>query len=131
MKIKGSGGFTLIEIILAVVVSAIAMAAILPFLDRVFLMSHEPRTQLREGMALQGAMEELISWHTNGLDILRARVGGEGGAYLGRYNIVHNRYIAIDQYDTETSAVTSNNLLKITLQNSLGERVTRLFTVPL
>ena len=63
MNHRRTSGFTLIEVIVAIVLSAIALAAILPMLDKVFLLSHEPRTTLQAGLSLQSAMEDLVVWH--------------------------------------------------------------------
>lgn len=129
MKKTDNGGFTLIEIIVTIVISAIALAAVLPLLDRVFLRSHEPRILLHGGLDLQSSMEDLVAWHTNGLESLRAYVGPEGGLYPPdtRFNVVNNRYIAFSDH-VESATVSSNNLLKITLQAASGETLTRLFT---
>lgn len=127
MTARRSRGFTLIEVLVAIVLSAIAMAAILPMLDQVFLRSHEPRTQLDEGIALQTAMENLVVWHTNDLESLRLHVGAEGGSYLGAYPVQDNHYVEFSG-GAEAAAGAATNLLKITLRNSLGEASTRLFT---
>lgn len=129
MKKNRACGFTLIEVVVAIVISALAMAAILPFLGDVFLLAHEPRLQLRDGLSLQTAMEELIAFHTNGLPVLRAEVGSEGTMYKNRFLVINNHYTAFAA-GVET-APSTNNLLKITLQNNLGETLTRLYTEPL
>ena len=133
MNGRRPAGFTLIEVVAAIVLSAIAMAAILPFLDRVFLMSYEPREQLREGLALQSTMEDLVAWqnaNTNGLDALQARVGAENSLYLGLYTVRDNHYVAFPG-NAESEVVATNNLLNVTLQNALGETASRLFAEPL
>ncbi len=121
-------GFTLIEVIIAIILSAIAMAAILPMLDRVFQLSHEPQQQLRDGLSLQAAMEDLVTWHTNGLEALKDHVDSEGVA--GRYAVQYNGYVSFPG-NVESPVVVSNNLLKVTIQNDLGETLTRLFPEPL
>jgi prepilin-type N-terminal cleavage/methylation domain-containing protein len=121
-------GFTLIEVVVTIVIAAIAVAALLPFLSDVFLRSHEPRVQLVEAMELHAAMESLVARHTNRLDVFHQAVGPEGTLVDGRFLLVENRYTGFDggqEYGSNT------NLLKITLENTLGERVTRFFTVPL
>lgn len=131
MKALRPAGFTLIEVVVAIVLSAIAMAAILPFLDRVFQLGFEPREQLREGLALQAAMEDLVAWqNTNALARVQERVGAENSQYLGQYRVLDNHFIAFAD-NSESAVVASNNLLKVTLQNSLGETATRLFAEPL
>ena len=121
-------GFTLIEVVVTIVIAAIAVAALLPFLSDVFLRSHEPRVQLVEAMELHAAMESLVARHTNRLDVFHQAVGPEGTLVDGRFLLVENRYTGFaggQEYGSNT------NLLKITLENTLGERVTRFFTVPL
>jgi prepilin-type N-terminal cleavage/methylation domain-containing protein len=130
MKTHEQRGFTLIEVLVVIVLLTITLAAILPFLDQVYLLSYEPGAQMRDNYALRSAMEELVLWHTNDLDLLMQHVGDEGGSYLGQFTVVDNHYITFTA-NQETDSVSSNNLLKITLENQLGETATRLFTVPL
>jgi prepilin-type N-terminal cleavage/methylation domain-containing protein len=130
MKPNDHCGFTLVEVLVVIVLLTISLAAILPFLDQVYLMSYEPGAQLRENYALRSAMEELVVRHTNGLDSLKQHVGEEGTSYQGHFIVVDNCYITFTA-NHEAGSVSSNNLLKITLENRLGETATRLFTVPL
>ncbi len=131
MKPTRPSGFTLIEIIVAILLSAIAMAALLPMLDRVFLLSHEPRTTLQNGLDLQGAMDELVAWdwaHTNRPDLLHAYLPAAGGSFMDQI-VVENRFIVLTN-GLESPPAAHTNLLKVTLQNPLGETATRLFSVP-
>lgn len=131
MKPVRPAGFTLIEVIVAIVLSAVAMAAILPFLGNVFLQSHEPRTQLDAGLALQTAMERIVvRFATNDLATLRAQVVSEVAGYPGPIGVTTNAYIQFDAGGQEIAAGGSNTLLKIALQNALGETVTRIFAEP-
>jgi prepilin-type N-terminal cleavage/methylation domain-containing protein len=118
-------GFTLLEVIATLVVAAIAASVLIPLLGRVFARNYETRVQYREIADLQSAMESLVTRGTNSLAVLSAHVGAEGGTYAGRYTVVQNRYVQFSG-GAEASA-TNTALLKITLQNSLGETVTRLF----
>jgi len=129
MKRSFKTGFTLVEVIVAIVISALAMAALLPFLGDVFLLAHEPRVQLRDALSLQSVMEDLVAFHTNGLDVLRVEIGNEGTRYRGTFRVVDNHYTAFN--NTVEIPPATNNLLKVTLENGLGETVTRLFTEPL
>jgi len=129
MKRSFKTGFTLVEVIVAIVISALAMAALLPFLGDVFLLAHEPRVQLRDALSLQSVMEDLVAFHTNGLDVLRVEIGNEGTHYRGTFRVVDNHYTAFN--NTVEIPPATNNLLKVTLENGLGETVTRLFTEPL
>lgn len=133
MKLSTTRGFTLLEIIVAMVISALALVAVLPFLDRVFQLGHEPRVQLRAALSLQSAMDELVlqhRLHTNDLAHLHQAVGGEGTTHASGFVVIDNHYVDFPG-NLEAPDVTNTNLLKITLQNELGEQVTRLFTVPL
>lgn len=130
MNRRRTNGFTLIEVIVAIVLSAIALAAILPMLDKVFLLSHEPRTTLQAGLNLQSAIEELVAWdaaHSNTPALVQAHVGSVGGTFMGQ-TVAFNGFTAFS--GGSEVAPTTNNLLKITLRNPLGETVTRLFAVP-
>ncbi len=138
MSSRRPAGFTLIEVVAAIVLSAIAMAAILPFLSNVFLKSHEPRTQLDEGLALQTAMENLVVWHSfntnappgiNSLDLLRQYIATNLPSDIVA---LETNYVDFAG-GTETTS-TNKDLLKVTLlidRDDVIERVTRLFTRPL
>ena len=120
-------GFTLLEIIVTILVSVIALGAAIPLLGRVFQLSHEPRVQLRDLFGLQAAMEDLVALHADGsLADVEAAVGAEGGLYAGRFAVVHNRYVAFTG-GSEGGTPSANNLLKVTLANPTGDRLTRLF----
>ena len=124
------GGFTLIEVIVTIVIAAVALAAIVPFLGDVFLRSHEPRMQLNAAMDLQSAMEELVAWHTADLQSFHQQVGHEGDLWKGRFVVVENHFVEFTAGGQETESDVPR-LLKVTLQNELGESITRLFSVPL
>ncbi len=119
--------FTLIEVVATLVLTALAFLALLPFLDQVFLRSHEPRVQLQQAMNLQSAMENLVTSHTNSLENLRTRIGSAGSAVGGGVTVSENQYITFTG-GLESGSPSSNNLLKVTLRNTLGEEVTRIFT---
>ncbi|MFU8780665.1 MAG: type II secretion system protein [Kiritimatiellia bacterium] len=120
-------GFTLIEVIVTILIMAIALAAIVPLLSQAFLLSHEQPGQLAEAMALHSAMEDLVAFQSgNTLEAFRAIVGPEGSVRNGRFTVVHNRYVGFVG-GAETGSPTHNVLLKVTLQNALGERLNRLF----
>ncbi len=129
-------GFTLIEVIVAIILSAIAMAAILPMLDRVFQLSHEPRTTLQDGLSLQAAMDGLVVMHeSHACDLawLRNHVQDNLPPGVGMKQTYMVEFVTNGAgmwVEKPPQYVTITNLLKITLTNSLGERVSRLFTVP-
>ncbi len=123
-------GFTLIEVIVTIVISAIALAAVVPLLGAVFMRSHEPHGQLRDGAELHSAMENLVARHLpgNGIDLesLRTAVGAEGSSPADGLTVVHNRYVSFVG-GVESGTPATNTLLKVTLANGLGERLSRLF----
>lgn len=138
MKPSRTAGFTLIEVIVAIVLSAIALTAILPMLGRVFQLSHEPRTTLQAGLSLQAAMDGLVTLHeahTNDLTWLRlhAKDNLPPGVGLVATKTYHVEFTnGVDRVGREKPpyAVSTTNLYKITLTNALGEYAVRLFTVP-
>ena len=106
-----SSGFTLIEVIVAIVLSAISLVAILPMLDKVFLLSHEPRTTLQAGLSLQAAMDELVAWdmaHSNNPTLLYNHVPAPGGTFLGQ-TVVNLRFIALTNGVETIPPVTNNH----------------------
>ena len=132
MKNDRPAGFTLIEVIVAIVLSAIAMVAILPMLDRVFQLSHEPRTTLQDGLSLQTAMDELVAWdaaHSNVPALLQGHVPAAGGTFMDM-TVVNNGYVTFPAAGGAEIATADPLLLKITLRNPLGETATRLFGTP-
>lgn len=122
-------GFTLIEVIVTLLIAAIALAAVIPFLGDVFLRSHEPRRQLRQAMDLQAAMENVVAAHTGTLDELQAYVGPEQQLFFNRFRVLANGYVDFDSGNEIASG--QNRLLKVTIENDLGETLTRLFAMPL
>lgn len=117
----------MIEVIVTIVISAIALSVVMPLLSRVFLRSHEPRVQLRDSSELHTVMENMVaSLQTNRLTSLQAAVGAEGGLLNDRITVVRNRFVGFTG-NVESASPTTNTLLKITLKNALGEEATRLF----
>ena len=127
LRHKRTFGFTLIEVVVTIVVMAIALAAVVPLLSQAFLRSYELPMQLREATGLHSAMEDIVALqadHT--LESLRTAVGAEGEIWGGDYRVVHNRYVTFIG-GLEAGNPAQNLLLKITLRNTLGEQLTRLF----
>ena len=128
-------GFTLIEVVIAIIFSAFAMAAILPFLGEVFYRSSEPRTQMHDALALQAAMEGLVADYvtlaTNETLVdFRQRAGSVVAAVAPSVTVISNNFTRFLLPSGQEAAPTNNTLLKITLRNSQGETATRLFGRP-
>ena len=135
MSARRPSGFTLVEVIVAIVLSTIAMAAILPLLGTVFMASHEPLTQMVDGLALQSAMEELVAWNqAHSLPDLMNKAKPEGAYYdqTNEITTVHNRFLVMAANNVFSNAVlvTETNLLIITIRNKWGETASRLFSGP-
>ena len=135
MTRRHPAAFTLIEVVVAILFTAIAMAAILPFLDDVFYRSSEPRTQMHDALALQAAMDGLIAEYvtlrTNEtLVMFQGRVGSVVANFSPSVTVVTNSFTRFNIVNGLEVAPTNTTLLKVTLQNSLGETLTRLFAKP-
>ena len=126
-----SKGFSLIEVIVALVLISIAAATLATYISRSANQVNRPRETLRDILSLQSVMENVVSRHNVLMDVdaLSAEIGSEGNSAnnnFGVYNVMHNRFVDFDGANEEMSAVT-NDLLKISIQNDLGESLTRLF----
>jgi len=126
-RMRNRRGFTLIEVVITIVISALALAAIVPLLGPLFMRSHEPHAQLREAIDLHTAMENLSALQpTLTLPQFSNAIGAEGSLHDNRFTVVHNRYVTF-QGNAEGGTPATNNLLKVTLRNALGEELSRLF----
>jgi Tfp pilus assembly protein PilV len=135
MKPRHPGGFTLIEVVVAIIFSAFAMAAILPFLGDVFYRSSEPLTQMHDALALQAAMEGLVADYvtlaTNEtLADFQLRAGSVVAAVAPSVTVVSNNFTRFLIPSGLEAVPTNYTLLKISLRNRQGETATRLFGRP-
>ncbi len=126
--IRTRRGFTLIEVIITILLSALAMGAVVPLLGPVFMRSHEGPALLRDALDLHTAMENLSArQETDSLVQIQSAVGSEGSLYQGRFPVVHNRFVTFTG-STEGGTPTTNNLLRVTLGSAqTSERLTRHF----
>ena len=125
---RSARGFTLIEVIITILLSALAMGAVVPLLGPVFLRGHEGPALLRGALDLHTAMENLAArQETDSLAQIQTAVGSEGSLFEGRFPVVHNRFVTFTG-TTEGGTPSTNNLLRITL-GSVGtsEQLTRHF----
>ncbi len=125
---RGARGFTLIEVIVAILLTALALGAVVPLLGRVFLRGHEGAGLLRDALDLHTAMENLAARQaTDSVLQIQASVGAEGSLYQGRFPVVHNRFVTFTGTSEGGTPVT-NNLLRVTLGNAgTSEQLTRHF----
>lgn len=129
---REQSGFTLLEVIAAILLTALAMVAVFPYLDRVFLLAHEPATTLQEAFALQTAMEHLVAWdgaNTNDPERLQQYLQTHP-VFMGQ-RVVSNLFVAFTTDGQLDTSPATNVLLLVGLQNtSTLETVTRLFAPP-
>jgi prepilin-type N-terminal cleavage/methylation domain-containing protein len=126
-----SKGFSLIEVIVALVLISIAAASLVTYISHSANQVNRPRETLRDILSLQAVMENVVARHNALMDVdsLSAEIGSEGNSVdnnFGVYYVRHNRFVEFDGANEEMSAVT-NELLKVSIQNDLGESLTRLF----
>jgi prepilin-type N-terminal cleavage/methylation domain-containing protein len=129
--LRSKRGFTLIEVIIAVVLVALAASILIVMVSRSAMGVHRPRVLLSKAYSLQATMENIVAFsrQIDDVDTLAEEVGVEGSSpanEFGNYLVEHNRFVAYDSEGDEVPA-TTNRLLKISIQNDLGETLTRLF----
>ena len=135
MKSKRSdqSGFTLIEIIVTLTVSAILSVMLAQFMGTSLSRSAEPIVSMQEGMALQSVFEsmnadykQLLLTDNTPLDTFKTRV--ETAGIYGTYTLTDSRYILFDANQVEVPCSTPDcRMLKVTI--SMGDHsLTSLFT---
>ncbi len=129
---SGQRGFTLLEIIIALVVGAILAAIVVQVMGTNLSRSAEPLAWVRQQLSLQEIMESMISdykylWMTDDtpLDTFKSRIESN---YYGTYSAV-TKYVSFDAAGNENSAACSTDckILKVTIASG-GQSLTALFT---
>jgi len=138
-KLK-SGGFTLLEVIITLVVAAIVGTMMYTTLGKSLSGSSEPIFRMQKSFALQQVMENMITAYNkicyDGGDIedLKTAIGSEGidvkNNAFGQYTVVENRFIKFDNSNVQKDIATGelHNLLKVTIKNSNNEILSYIFT---
>jgi prepilin-type N-terminal cleavage/methylation domain-containing protein len=120
--------FTLIEVIVSIVITAVLAAMLVVLMGRSLTKSSDPVISLKNEYDLQKVIENMATFTTNNLLALQTSIGTEGSSqsntFFGAYQVVYNRFIVFNS-GTETSGGT--NILKVTIRNAGGDRLTRLF----
>jgi prepilin-type N-terminal cleavage/methylation domain-containing protein len=144
---KYDEGFTLIEIIVAIVVLAIAAAMMVPFFGKALTQSPAPIANLQQSTSLQAVMENIISdsdsflfppvtgrksGPTNCTDLgtLQGRINTNNPRY-GTYTVIQNGFInntTLVGPPSNTCDLT-HNILQVTVSDTTGETLTSLFTI--
>jgi prepilin-type N-terminal cleavage/methylation domain-containing protein len=139
-KTGGESGFTLIEIIAVILITAILGALLFQYFGQSFIKSSATIERLQKAFQLQQVVENITEDYERSAktsafleDSLQNSIGMEGAeqdnAY-GQYHVVHNRFIKF----TAGSEVTATgadpkDILKVRIRNEIDETITILFTV--
>ena len=137
MTIRNDHGFTLIEMILALVVSSILAVMLTTFLGGSLTKSNDPLVRLRDTLDLYSVMERIhttYDYSTQTLADLKTAVGTAADNphtnTYGTYNVEYNGYVTCDALLTTTFTSGGSSILMVTISDPAnpGIRVTTLFT---
>ncbi len=141
-KCSGSGGFTLIEVIISLVVAALLGTLLVNFMSGTVAKTVQPVLQAQQGSYLYSIMENMTADYNNlfladedPLDEFQDRVGDEGSTQTRysedghEYAVIHNRRISFDGGGTTVTEQvdSSGKILKVTI-NYRGLSLTSLFS---
>jgi prepilin-type N-terminal cleavage/methylation domain-containing protein len=139
-KTGGESGFTLIEIIAVIIITAVLGALLFQYFGQSFIKSSAPIERLQKALQLQQVVENITEDYERSaktsafLDgTLKNSIGTEGtdqdNAY-GKYHVVHNRFIKFTAgSEVAATGADPKDVLKVRLRNELDETITTLFTV--
>lgn len=140
------GGFTLIEIIITLVIVSILVSMLYSYFGTAITRSAEPLSRMGNALALQRVMENITADYRSlynastrqyDLATLATRIGAEGTSQntnYGQYAVVEKHYIKYDPFvpgvaaETVAASGDPQNLLKVTVKNTIGETLTLLFS---
>ena len=127
---RDNSGFTLIEMTIALVVTAILGVILVTALGSSLTNSSQPIFRLQQTMALLQTMENIRADFTvsNDLALLKTAIGtGVQSNSYGNYEVLENAYVKFAGY-TEAPGVASDGILKVTIRDSTsGMVLTELF----
>lgn len=135
-RIKNSGGFTLIEVIVALIVASILGTMLISFMGSNVVQSANPVIMAQNGSYLNQIMENmtadyknLLSTGANPMTTFMSNIGAEGSSQT-RYSDVNHPYTIVDRHGitfgsgspvTETADATNPpNILKVTIRYPAG-----------
>lgn len=125
-------GFTLVEVIIALVVFAILATLLVTALGTSLTASSTPIFRLQQTMALHRAMENIrADFDASGdLAALNTAIGAAGTSQnnnFGVYEVVDNKYITFASY-SEVAGVAGDGILKVSIKDQAsGLVLTELF----
>jgi len=121
--------FSLTELIVALVITAILGATLIAYFGSAVLRSADPARRLRETAALMSVAERITADYEdnyqNDLPSLRAQITQSSPPY-GDYELVDSSYVQFDS-DGNEQAGTVTDILKVKIRNGIGESLTLLF----
>jgi len=140
-RIKGGGGFTLIEVIISLIVASILGVMLVTFMGSPVVQSANPVLLAQNGAYLNQIMENmgadykfLMATSPTPMTTFIANVGAEGtsqtryAAVNNPYTVIHNRRISFPSGSPATEQPdNAGKILKVTLQYRTLS-VTALFT---
>ncbi|HJX34493.1 MAG TPA: type II secretion system protein [Desulfatiglandales bacterium] len=139
-KTGGESGFTLIEIIAVILITAVLGALLFQYFGQSFIKSSAPIERLQKALQLQQVVENITEDYERSAKTsaflegtLKNSVGMEGtdqdNAY-GQYHVAQNRFIKFTAgSEVAAAGADTKDTLKVRLSNELDETITVLFTV--
>ena len=133
-------GFTLLELIIALIVVAIFGAIIFQYLGTALTSSFEPLENLGKSHQLERAMDNMILYFedrksrgTLDMNAFKSAIGNETNDMdnqFGKYTVVKNAYIQFNaslQEVGDSYGTFPDDILKVIIKNDLNQQVTMLF----
>ena len=140
LKKESQSGFTLIEVIAVIVITAVLGTILFQFFGTSLTQSAVPIDRLKKAFQLQKTLENITADYESSsksityLDnTLRIKIGAEGtdqdNSY-GKYHVVTNHFIKfVAQTEALATGGDPKETLKVTIRNDVDETLTVLFTV--
>ncbi|MDI6726768.1 MAG: prepilin-type N-terminal cleavage/methylation domain-containing protein [Smithellaceae bacterium] len=134
---RSIGGFTLIEVIVTLTITAILGVVVYQYLGSSFLKSSEPYFRLGKAFSLRRIAENMtadyLHNYTANLPGLSAKIANPQSSKYGDCTVVENKYIrfnATTNAEENETDPTKQKLLKVTIKNDQGETITMVFVSP-
>jgi prepilin-type N-terminal cleavage/methylation domain-containing protein len=130
---SNKSGFTLVEIIITLTVTAILSVMLVQFMGTTLSRSAEPILSVQEGMTLQGIFENMNADYkllllTDNTPLATFKTRVETAGYYGTYTLPDSKYILFDGAQMEVPCNTPDcRILKVTISSG-DHSLTSLFT---